>query len=304
MRVLDLKQFDDCVVLHFDTEGKRINAYTLASTLVALADAAKAANDTINPGYDVEIVVESLGPGSFRAKLRAIYRKHHNLFSKEAALALVISILANYIYERTLAVKTDVKIQVNTDEVIIERGDEKIIVPRNVYDATRQAEKEPRFVNAINRTFQAIERDPDVKAIGLVKDLGDPPPEIAISRETISQLALQPTPEPDTRIVTEVVDLQIIKAILERGPRKWEFMWRGVKIGAAITHQTFFDNFDAHRITIAPGDILRARLAIAQQRDPKTGIYSNVSYEITEVFEHVPRLIQSDLPRSGTADSS
>ncbi len=194
--------------------------------------------------------------------------------------------------------KSDVKIQIYTDEVIIERGDEKIIVPRNVYDATRQAEKEPRFVNAISRTFQAIERDPDVKAIGLVKDLGDPPPEISISRETISQLALQQTAEPDTRVVTEVVDLQIIKAILERGARKWEFMWRGVKIGAAITHQAFFDHFDAHRITIAPGDVLRARLAIAQRLDLKTGIYSNFGYEVTEVFEHVPRLKQAELPKS------
>ncbi|HWZ95334.1 MAG TPA: hypothetical protein VNW30_09085 [Opitutaceae bacterium] len=297
MKILDFKHFDDCVVLHFDTEGKQINAYTLASTLVALADAAKAANDTINPGYDVEVVVEAFGPGSFRAKLRAVYRKHHNLFSQQIALALVISILGNYIYERTLAARSDVKIQINTDEVIIERGDEKIIVPRKVYDATRQVEKEPRFVNAITRTFQAIERDPDIKGIGLVKDLGDPAPEIVISRETISQLALQPVPEPDTRIVTEVVDLQIIKAILERGARKWEFMWRGVKIGAAITHQAFYDSFDAHRITIAPGDILRARLAIAQQRDPKMGIYSNIGYEVTEVFEHVPRLKQVELPK-------
>ncbi len=33
----------DSIVLHFQTDSRRINAYTLASTLVAVADAAKAA---------------------------------------------------------------------------------------------------------------------------------------------------------------------------------------------------------------------------------------------------------------------
>ena len=103
MKVVDISQFEDSVVLHFDTEGHRINAYTLASTLVSLADAAKAANSALNPGYEVEIVVESLGTGSFRAKIRALYRKNRNLFSKEVVVALVVGIIGNYIYERTLA---------------------------------------------------------------------------------------------------------------------------------------------------------------------------------------------------------
>ena len=298
MRVLEIKHFQDCVVLHFETEGKRINAYTLASTLVSIADAAKAANDTINPGYDVEIVVEAFGPGSFRAKLTAVYRKHHNLFSQQIALALVIGILGNYIYERTLATKNGVKVQIFTDEVIIEQGDERIVIPRNVYDATRQVEKEPRFVNAMSRTFQAIAQDSEVKSFGLVKELSDPPPELVVSREAIIQLATTTMPEPDNRVVSEMVDLQIIKAILERGVRKWEFMWRGVKINAPITHLAFYDSFDAHRITIAPGDILRAKIAITQHLDAKTGIYTNVNYEVVEVFEHIPRLRQSDLPRA------
>jgi hypothetical protein len=79
MKAVDISQFDDSVVLHFETEGQKINAYTLASILVSLADAAKAANAQLNPGYEVEIVVEALGPGSFRAKIRAFYKKNRNL---------------------------------------------------------------------------------------------------------------------------------------------------------------------------------------------------------------------------------
>ena len=43
MKVFDVSKFEDSVVLYFDTSNTRINAYTLASTLVSIADAAKAA---------------------------------------------------------------------------------------------------------------------------------------------------------------------------------------------------------------------------------------------------------------------
>lgn len=295
MKVVDISQFEDSVVLHFDTEGHRINAYTLASTLVSLADAAKAANSSINPGYEVEIVVESLGAGSFRAKIRALYRKNRNLFSKEVVVALIVGIIGNYIYERTLALNSKVKVEIHTDEVVIQHGDEKIIVPRNVYDATRQAEKDPQFRSAISQAFEAVKSDEKVRGFGLVKNMDDPPPQIVIGRDAIEKLAVLPPPDEDKRIVSEIVDLQILKAILERSDRKWEFVWRGVRISAPIIDQTFYDRFFAHSITIAPGDVLHVRLAMNQRRDPDTGIFSNDAYTIVEVFDHVPRPQQHEL---------
>jgi hypothetical protein len=293
MRTIEIKHFEDCIVLHFETEGHRINAYTLASTLVGLADAAKAANESINHGHDVEIVVEAIGPGSFRAKLKALYRAHGNLFSQQVVLALVVGILGNYIYERAFAVKSEMKVQINTDEVIIQSGDEKIIVPRQVYEATRQVEKEPKFVNAIARTFEAISEDQNVKSFGLVNEMDSPKPAIGIPQAVFPALAATVLPEPDTRVVCETVELQIIKAILERGNRKWEFTWHGIKIHAPITHIQFYERFDAHSITIAPGDVLKAKLQIRQNLDARTGVYSNVAYEVVEVFEHVPWKRQS-----------
>ena len=72
MREVRVAQFENSFVIHFVTENRRINAYTLASTLVGLADAAKAANASVNPGHNIEIVVEALGSGSFRAKISAV----------------------------------------------------------------------------------------------------------------------------------------------------------------------------------------------------------------------------------------
>ena len=188
MRVVDIGQFGDTLVLHFQTDGPTINAYTLASSLVSIADAAKAANLALNPGYDIEVVVEALGSGSFRAKIRAVYSKARNLFSDQRLQAVVLSILASFIYERTLSVDKELKVTVNSNEVIVERENERLIVPRQIYDATRKAERSQRFVQAVSRTMESISGDPKIRSLGFVPELTSPPPEISIQRVDVNPI--------------------------------------------------------------------------------------------------------------------
>lgn len=302
MRVVRIAEFESAVVVHFETDDTRINAYTLASTLVAIADAAKAANTTLNAGSEVEVVVEALGPGSFRAHVRALYTSAKNLFSSNGVvMGIVIGVIGNYIYERTLKVDDKVVVEVKTDEVIIQKGQDRVIVPRNVYDATREVEKNPEFVKAITRTFDAVATDDKVKALGLVASMTSPPPEIPIPRSALLTLANEVPEDPDSRVVTEEAEIQIVKAILKKSTRKWEFVWRGVNISAPVVHEQFYREFFAHEITIAPGDTLVVTLAIKQSLDHETGIYRNVGYEVLEVHKHVPRIRQLPLTDSENA---
>ena len=300
MRILDIGKFESSIVLHFDTEDTRINAYTFASTLVALADAAKAANATVNPGCEIEVVVEALGPGSFRARIRALYSSSKNLFANQVVLGLVLGVLGNYIYDRTLKADEKFTIEVKTDEVIVTRGNDRLIVPRKVYDATRRAEKNPEFVKAMTRTFGAIAADEKITSFGLVEEMESPSPVIPISRATLLSLATNVPEDPDTRVVTEHAELQIVKAILKKSNRRWEFVWRGITISAPVLHEQFYVEFFAHEITIAPGDTLEVTLAIKQSRDPNTGIFTNIGYEVVEVHGHVPRIRQ--MPLSDSTD--
>jgi hypothetical protein len=292
VRVVNISQFGNSLVIHFDTQGAQINAYTLASTLVAFADAAKAANTVINSGCDIEVVVEALGPGSFRAEVRALYSSTKNLLANQVILGVIIGVLGNYIYERTLSLDNKIAVEIHTDEVVIQRGNDRVVVPRAVYDATRRAEKSSVFVDSVNRTFQAVAADDKVAGIGLVQSMHSPPPEIPITRAELKQLAIMKSEDQLIRIVKEDAELQIVKAILEKSKRKWEFVWRGIKISAPVTHEQFYVNFFAHHITIAPGDTLEVELAIQQIRDPATGIYSNSGYEVTYVNKHIPRIQQ------------
>ncbi|AMD01602.1 hypothetical protein [Halomonas chromatireducens] len=292
MNVIDVRAFESDFVIYFGGEPKRINAYTLASSLVSIADAVKAANTLINPGYDVEVVVEAFGEGSFKAKVRTLYSGASNLFSAENLKTITLSVVAAYVYQQTLSPDQEINVVVNTAEVIVEQGDNKIIVPRDVHDCVKEVEKSEKFTQSIGKTFEAVEKDKNIESMGFMPSFDDEIPIILIPRARFGLISAPPEVEDNQREVLEVADLHILRAILERGKRKWEFVWRGIKISAPVLDQQFFDDFFAHKIMIAPGDSIEVRLRIYQSRDQDTGIFTNNRYEVVEVLRHIPRMKQ------------
>lgn len=295
MQVVDIREYEEEFVLHFGGERKKINAYTLASSLVSLADAIKEANSIINPGYEVEVLVEAFGEGSFRAKVKTAYKGLQNLFNSNRLEAIAIGIITSFIYQHTLAPDTDVKVIIDDTQVIIQQGDKQIIVPKTVYEAQKEVEKSEKFRKSVSKTFEAVEKDKSITSFGFTKNIDDETPDILIPRKYFSLLS-QPTEldEPQ-REIQEVAELQIKRAILERTKRKWEFIWRGIKISAPVLCQSFYNDFFSHKITVAPGDSLEAVLKIYQSRDEDTGIYTNSKYEVILVNKHIPRNMQPDL---------
>jgi hypothetical protein len=298
MAEIRIGDFSEGFTLYFETPEERINAYALASALVALADAAKAANRRLNTsGIDIEIVVEALASGSFRAKIAAILREF-GLFPTQAVGTLILGVLSTYIYEHTLA-KNDsqVVVQVLTDEVIVTQGDNRIVVPRNVHEATQTVAADPTFTSAIDKMLSSITIDPRITGFGLSTQVDGPPPTMILSRAVLEIRDAPTDEESKTRTIEEDCDLQIVKAILEKSTRKWEFRWRGITISAPISDPNFYTDFSAHSITIAPGDEFQARLAIKQVKDDFSGIFANKSYEVVTVYKHIPKMQQRRLGR-------
>jgi hypothetical protein len=287
-------------VLYFETPEPRINAYALASTLVALADAAKAASRTLNSAVDVEIVIEALNSGSFKTKISAIVRES-GLFVKQQLLpGIIIGVLSTYIYDHTLSKRDPVQIQITTDEVIIEHGEDKIIVPREVHEATQLVVQNPVFVRSMDRMLGSVIYDERVTGFGLTSDINSPPPALLLPRELLSIRDEPSDAEAKTRVIEEDGDLYIVKAIMERSNRKWGFKWHGVPISAPIKDPNFYDDFARHNFTIAPGDEFQARLAIHQTRDDISGVYTNTAYEVLHVYRHISRPKTEHLPLDST----
>jgi hypothetical protein len=91
---LRIAEFENTVVLYFQTPESRVNAYALAATLVALADGAKAAARTLNSGIEIEIVVEALSSGSFRAKVSALARETGLFVKNQVATNIILGVLS------------------------------------------------------------------------------------------------------------------------------------------------------------------------------------------------------------------
>ena len=293
MTTLEVRREVDRFVLYFDTPRKQINAYALASALVGLADAVREANAAVNPGYLVEVVVETLSDGSFKATVRTVFTRARNLFSHQAVQAVIWGIVATHIYEKAIKTDSPPKITVTDDLVTIEIGKDKILVPKDVYEAKRQLEKSERFNNAVGKVFDAAASDPNITGIALTEDYGSSPPPLIIPRDKFALFQTEQAVDENRREILEITQVEISRAVLERGKRRWEFFWRGVKIAAPILDDTFFDRFFAHEIMIAPGDALEVALRVVQERNADSGIYVNVRYEIVEVYQHVPRLKQT-----------
>ena len=62
-------------------------------------------------------------------RLRAIYKQSWNLFSAEAARTIVLGVVASFIYERTRSVDHPIKVEILTNELVIENAKDRIIVP-------------------------------------------------------------------------------------------------------------------------------------------------------------------------------
>lgn len=292
MSTIHIQQEVDRFVLYFDTPRAEINAYALASSLVNLSDAIREANSIVNPGYRVEVVVEALTAGSFTATVRTVFNKIGNLFSSEAAKAIIYGIIATHIYETVI--KTDVppKITVTEESVIVESGKNKIIVPKTVYEAKKQLDKSDAFRSSVGKMFASASSDETVRGIGIGQQIDKEKPPIYVPRDSFSGFDVNDNKDENSREIIETATLIISRAILERGNRKWEFYWRGVKISAPVLDNSFYTRFFDHEITIAPGDALNVALRILQEKKPDSGIYVNKKYEVIEVIEHIPRMKQ------------
>jgi hypothetical protein len=296
MAELRISNLANGFVLYFDTPEPRINAYAFASTLVALADAAKAAGRTLNGAIDIEIVVEALGPGSFRARVSAIAREGGLFVKQQLVTGVIIGVLSCYVYDHTLSKRDPIQLQVNTDEVIITHGEDRIIVPRDVHEATQLVAQNPVFVRSMDRMISSAIKDESVTGFGLAPDVNGPPPELILPRDLLAIRDEPLDPEEKTRVVEEECDLYIVKAIMERSKRKWGFRWHGIDISAPIKDPNFYDDFTKHNFTIAPGDEFQALLAIHQEKDDISGVYANKSYEILHVFRHISHPKLGHLP--------
>src|SRR5579875_1480236 len=254
MAEIDLRTLPgDEFVLHFGGRPNEVDAYTFSNSIVALSEALQEINRQVYPEFGVQIFIEGVGPGSFRAKLKTATKSLGGLFKRHSP-SLLVNILAAIIYTRYIAgyveVPTETKIIITEDSVIFEGGHDKIIVSKNVWDQKERLRDKAAVERQVARAFAAMENDPSITNFGLSAHLDDAEPVGVVPRERFAVLAAPADEKPadGRRYRDEQTTLTVLKAIFQQTPRKWEFVWQGVRISAPIRDQEFFEKLAAREI--------------------------------------------------------
>lgn len=185
------------------------------------------------------------------------------------------------------------KIVVSDDLVVIESGADRIIIPKNVAEAMERLPNRVQAERHIGRAFAAMEDDPSITEFGLLRHIDDPTPVAIVPRSSFPVLAAPEATEPSDkrRYRDDRTNVTVVRAILEKSARRWQFIWQGIRIAAPIRDTTFFDKLASHEYWFAQGDSLDVLLRVHQIRDDMSGAFLNESYEVLTVYgiRHIER---------------
>jgi hypothetical protein len=293
MALLRFDDFEgDTIVLHFGGAEGSIDAYTLAEALIGFADMARAISATVEPGTDIELLVEATGPGSYRTRIRRIKKDYGGLITVGGAVFW--GIVSNYIYDNYVKSDPPPQITVHADGTIIKTGKYTIVVSPAVHAGTEHAKQNPAVQSGLAKTFAALEADENVKDFGVTGSINDPEPKFIIPRAEfpkVAQRVLTLDEEPSSRITKKRGRLFVLKAWLNHAKRKWSFEWNGEPVSAPIGDTAFLDQVDRREVLLGAGDALDAELTFKQTYDKALGVWINdpQSYVVTKVLRAVPR---------------
>lgn len=289
MPTIDLRRVPEGdLVLHFGGRPKSINALTFAHSLLSISEALREINGVTNPHQRLEVTIDAVGPGSFRARLKTSAKNLPGLF-KGTMSHVVLPIFVWYLTDQILD-DDSVNVVVNDDHYVVERGDDRIILPKDVYEARTQIKSDETIRKNVSRTFEVLEDDESVSELSIIPEIDSDDPIATFPRSEFPERSalIEPAVLPEnTRIVHERAELVIVRVILKRSKRKWQFVYQGFQISAPVLDDAFYDKIERREVFFGQGDILDARLKIVQTLDEASGAYLNDpnSYEVVEVYD-------------------
>lgn len=180
------------------------------------------------------------------------------------------------------------------EAVTIERGDERIIISRDIFDQYEKIKENVEIQEHVSGTFKAVERDDAIEAFGLSPRIEDEEPLVQIPRSDFDMLVRMPdilrSEEEKRRPRTHSAILIVLKPWINASNRKWSFEWNGVPISAYVRDDKFLDQVRFHRIRFGNGDALEVDLQVHEELDEARGVWINdpSTYVIQSVRKFMP----------------
>ena len=200
MSDIDLRQLPDGeFVLHFGGRPNEVDAFTFSSSLIAISEAIQEINRQVNPDYSIEISIDGLGTGSFRAKLKTASKSLAGLFKHRFTEQILIGILVAFICQKIWPAD-QVKIIINDDSYVVQHGSDRIILPKACREAQQRITDRKAVEKHIAKTFQVLQEDSSVTDFGFARNIGDEIPFAIIPQSDFARLSRpEDEEEDDTR---------------------------------------------------------------------------------------------------------
>ncbi|MGD9924720.1 MAG: hypothetical protein AB7O60_08250 [Variibacter sp.] len=288
---------DDEIVLYFDIFTEGLDASTFGHALIAFEELYRAINSVINVGDEIGIEFIRSDSGSIRAVLKSFRKDSRTLIESPLALIVfpfLLNILTNII------TSDGVNIVVNDTSYVVERGRERIVLPRNAEQKAKKAIDDPSVRRSVRNFFSVVELDSNVKAVDFRLPEAPDTPVIPIPRDRFAMFRDVPDVEPSTLPLQRFQPflrqrVVVVTAVLERTKRKWRFLWNGQRIGADIIDEDFYLKLERHEYEFGQGDALIVDLMVEQELDKLVGAYENKKFHVTKVHSHSKGLKQTSL---------
>jgi hypothetical protein len=313
MNNIDLTQFDEdgSFIIEFVGPSALLDE-TLVETVAGLSQSLRAIGAVVDPQYEFEVYVSSIEPGSVNIVVRL--KKHLKaavLLATAVATAaatpgihrdIIVGLFTNYVYD-LVKPQEHCEVDIGADKITVKGSNCHVTIRREVYDLRPRINASPKVAEGVKRVLKAATKDPSVKSVGVGTKLHTTPV-VTLARAHFGEALRRldtPTEErnrvvrgampPDARSLglefreQEVrANLTVIKAVLRRGKRKWQFNWQGHTISAPITDPNFFDQLESRAIVLRHGDALDADLKIVQRFLPDAKVWENTAYTVTKVY--------------------
>lgn len=143
----------------------------------------------------------------------------------------------------------------------------------------------PEAGAAVNASFASLDEDGRIESLtigagdGCEEDQGS----FVATRDEFHEIASSPSYEgPDVRHEVDAGKLVVVKPYLGASTtRKWEFLYRGMKITANITDAEFMDGIERQSFRV--GMVMDVEMDITKQYDRDLRAFVNKSYTVTKV---------------------
>ena len=124
----------------------------LAKSLLEISNALKEINRIVNPDFDVDIYIEAVGKGSFRAGIKTLAKKVRPL-NEAVFIPLLVSLFACYLFEKIFSDDLEINIIVNDHSYIVEAGDQRVVLPKEAQEPRNRIVESTEVEKCVSKAF-------------------------------------------------------------------------------------------------------------------------------------------------------